>query len=651
MLDKLIHALVESENEAADDLLLEALGLGNDREKTVVLDALMRRQTLHGLGGVVAQFAELPESLRLRILKDIKSFHPALRECGRSTDIARRLGAIRLIALGKQGRLSYVVSENLHETDEQLQRGAIEALVALARWVAVETRRVQGSPAVEPSTDPASTVAAASSLATEPGIGPRELLEQRPEIEQAVARAIDVYRGKFGQDLLRAAMLLCDWPGSKTLEILRIAKHGGQSAMIRRLEQPPASEHVEAFLLGASHGGVRQHFGIVFSHITEPPVLDALLRKTYWLKDNQLQLCMHQVTRGVWFNDGDLVRDIERRSAQTSLIGEWIVAAGLNDVGQDERLQRLLENAANDFAGRVRLFRLVAQRPRGASLQIIRNLLNDADERLQRMAAREIVRRNPPDAENILLQMMTSVPDSVRRVIGRALGESGFENFWDRFDDMDKPTRKSAGTAMLKLLADAPQRLSRLMSNGPVQQRLKAMQVVQELEMAEQLRSALTHLSNDPNPKLRSKAIFLLGGVATGSEDLLLEHVLNDSDARVRANAIEVLEEREDPQYISVLTKLARQATNRERANAIKALHRLRVGTASQQLLNMLRDERADHRISAMWALRQIGWWQMLREVGNLAKTDNNVRVRRYATGVLRSVIDIVERERKGKTG
>jgi hypothetical protein len=98
-----------------------------------------------------------------------------------------------------------------------------------------------------------------------------------------------------------------------------------------------------------------------------------------------------------------------------------------------------------------------------------------------------------------------------------------------------------------------------------------------------------------------------------------------------------------------VLTKLAREATNRERANAVKALHRLRVGTASQQLLNMLRDDRPEHRISALWALRQIGWWQMLREVGNLAKTDNNTRVRRYATGVLRSVIDIVERERKGK--
>src|SRR5205823_11484150 len=129
----------------------------------------------------------------------------------------------------------------------------------------------------------------------------------------------------------------------------------------------------------------------------------------------------------------------------------------------------------------------------------------------------------------------------------------------------------------------------------PVPQRLKALQMAQELELIEQLQPALTQMASDPNPKLRSKAMHLLGeapaGGVGGATDVLLEHVLNDEDARVRANAIEVLEERQDPAYIPVLTKLARESSNRERANAIKALHRLRVGTASQQLMNMLKDE------------------------------------------------------------
>src|SRR6185437_258994 len=181
-----------------------------------------------------------------------------------------------------------------------------------------------------------------------------ELLSQRPEIEAAVARALDVHRGRHGQDLLRAALLLCDWPGSKTLAILHTAKHGGQSPMVRRLQQPPAAEHVEAFLLGASHGQLRSHFGIAFSHIEEAPVLDALLRKTHWLKDHQLQLCVHQVNRGKWFGEAELIHDISRRDpVDAARVGEWIAASGLHDVMQDERLEKVRQYIGDNFEGKL----------------------------------------------------------------------------------------------------------------------------------------------------------------------------------------------------------------------------------------------------------------------------------------------------------
>jgi hypothetical protein len=106
----------------------------------------------------------------------------------------------------------------------------------------------------------------------------------------------------------------------------------------------------------------------------------------------------------------------------------------------------------------------------------------------------------------------------------------------------------------------------------------------------------------------------------------------------VRANAIEVLESRQKTEYLPLLAQRARAANNRERANAIKALHRMKVRVAGQSLLLMLRDERPEHRISALWTLHQIGWWRLLNEVGRLAKEDANLRVRRYALNVLRTV-------------
>jgi HEAT repeat protein len=353
---------------------------------------------------------------------------------------------------------------------------------------------------------------------------------------------------------------------------------------------------------------------------------------------------MHQVNRGTWLQEGELLRDIARREpGEVCKIGNWLAVSGMHDLMQDERLTVLAQKAAGDVGGRLRLLRIAMLRKKPSSVQFLRNMLTDADERFMRMAAREIVRRRPPDFENMLLQLMISAPASVRRVVSRALGHSGFENYWDRFDGLDRPTRKHAGKAMLKLLPDAAQRLGRRLISGPVEQRLKALQMTQELGLAEALREAIVGLTSHAHPKVRSKAISVLGELPSAGVELLVERIVSDADSRVRANAIEVLENRRDPQLIPLLFERARNATNRERANAIKALSKMRVGNVGPVLQAMLQDQRAEHRISAMWALKQMGWWKLLHDVGRIAKQDTNIRVRRYAVGVLKNVAEMVQ--------
>src|SRR4051794_13783176 len=353
MLQDLLQALVDSKNEAADDVMTEALRIGTESEQTVALGALFRRKSVRGLSGVIELYDALPQSLQTGILANIGIFHHALRECGRSDRQELRLASMKLIALARQGMLAYVLSENLHDPDDTLAKAAVDAMVAMARWVAMETRSLQRGSRIE---DRGSKDRSSPSTMLDPQSAYSNLLTNRPEIEAAVARAMDVHRGKHGQELLRAALLLCDWPGSKTLHILQTMKHAGQSPMVRRLQQPPASEHVEAFLLGASHGQLRSHFGIAFSHIEEAPVLDALIRKTHWLKDHQLQLCVHQVTRGAWWDEADLLHDIDRRPASDAVkIAEWISASGTHDTIQDQRMDALRMHAKEDFGARLRL--------------------------------------------------------------------------------------------------------------------------------------------------------------------------------------------------------------------------------------------------------------------------------------------------------
>ena len=230
-------------------------------------------------------------------------------------------------------------------------------------------------------------------------------------------------------------------------------------------------------------------------------------------------------------------------------------------------------------------------------------MLNDPDERLMRMAARELIRRRPTDFENMLLQLMTNAPESVRRVVSRAIGQSGFDQFWLRFDKLDRSTRKHAGRAMLKILPDAVGRLRRRLAGGAPEQRIKAMQMTQELGLAEELRDSIVTACTDSNPRLRSKAVSVLGEVKVVPTDVVIERLVTDSDPRVRANAIEVMESRPQARLLPVLVQRAMAVNNRERANAIKAMHGMKVGAAAGQLLHMLRDTRPEHRISALWTL------------------------------------------------
>src|SRR4051794_10441676 len=209
MIQQLLQALIASKNEAADEVLLEALRLGNPQEQATALDALIQRETTRGLSGVIGLYDSLSDPLKLIVLEKIKAFHHALRECGRSDDAELRTWALKLIALGRQGKLAYVLSENLHNTEEALSKSAVEALVALARWLATETRNL-----VRLEEEDRARVY-------------KSINDNRPDVEEAIARAMDVHRGKHGPELLRAALLLCDWPGSKALAILHTAKHGG----------------------------------------------------------------------------------------------------------------------------------------------------------------------------------------------------------------------------------------------------------------------------------------------------------------------------------------------------------------------------------------------------------------------------------------
>lgn len=670
MVEQLLKTLIAADNEAADDVLLEALRLGSPSEQARCLEALLTRKTPTGIFGLLRQFPELASSHRLAILERAGGeLYHLLPEAGRADDPAVRCGALRVIAMARLGRLAYVISENLHHPDAAVAATAVDALVALARFVATEVRRLQ-SPTL---------------AATERSRACRRLLEMRPDIESAVYRAIDLRRlardaaapaeppvnqpaeGVPGEgpiagvidgrrqhklaDLLRAALLLADHPASRTLAVLSTSHDGGVSPLVRQLLQPPDAEHVDALLLGVTHGQLRSTFPAAIASLDSPPALDGLLRRTHYLKDHRLELAVRQVSRGVWWTQASLLKDLARRPADdfAARTGEWIAASAAHDIVQDDKLIHVLGHVRHDPTARLRLLRIALRRPRGGSLALLRRFLDDPDETLQRIATREIVRRKPADYSSVLLGLMKSGPESVRRVAARAISANAFDNFFERFDRLDPPTRERAGRAVFKLLPDALQRLTRKLTAGPPDDRVRALAVVETLQLADRLRDAVLGLLTHDHPKVRSKAVTVAGLLSEPVPDAMLDRALADPDPRVRANAIEVLEKLRREDYVQLLAVRARATAGRERANAIKALYTLRGQAALPQLTLMLRDPRPQHRISALWAARHVGLFSTLNEILQLAQTESDPRVRRYAQAALRYIAERVRAAQSGQ--
>ncbi|HQY88549.1 MAG TPA: hypothetical protein PK402_07815, partial [Tepidisphaeraceae bacterium] len=352
----LLRALIASPNLAADDVLIDALRIGQAHEQPIILAALLSRKSVRGLSGVVELYEKLPERLQVDVLENIGEFHPAIRECARSEIPTRRINAMKMIAHGRQGRLSYVLGENLHSGDEQFSKAAASAMSALARWVVRSTRMLQ----VGASEESSMLIAADAELSSSSNRRAlyQQITENRSEIEDMIVRAVELHRGSRQQELLHAALILCDSAASVVLSILTTSRHGGQNVFARKVQLTPEADHVPAFLVAGAYGGLRSHFGQAFSKIDQGNQLDALLRKTHWLLDNNLQLCVKQAAGGAWLDEPVLADDLARRTpTQAAQISDWVLSSGLSDQLTDARLARITQACGDNTTAKARLLR------------------------------------------------------------------------------------------------------------------------------------------------------------------------------------------------------------------------------------------------------------------------------------------------------
>ena len=152
----------------------------------------------------------------------------------------------------------------------------------------------------------------------------------------------------------------------------------------------------------------------------------------------------------------------------------------------------------------------------------------------------------------------------------------------------------------------------------------------------------LGQLQKHPDPRVRSKAVLLMG--ATNKNAKWVEQSLGESDARIRANAIESLWAVESPEALSVLWAATTDPDNRVAGNAVLGLFRHGQPASIAAILQLARHRLEDFRATAAWVITETADPRFLPMAVDLMR-ETNPTARKHAFRAVAALKAIENRE------
>ena len=155
---------------------------------------------------------------------------------------------------------------------------------------------------------------------------------------------------------------------------------------------------------------------------------------------------------------------------------------------------------------------------------------------------------------------------------------------------------------------------------------LRVLNNLERVMDARRVAPRLLPLLRHPDPKLRSKAVRIIGRCCRNAHWVARQ--LADPDPRTRANAMEALWGIADPESRNLLKKAAMDADNRMAGNALLGLYRAGDPSSIGELVRMAANPDAAFRLSAAWAMGESGDGRFHDALSALAE-DKDPRIRK----------------------
>lgn len=620
----IMPAILSHKSALIDQALSEAIRAAEPEETGRLAQAVLGRDRPDRSVGLILRYHELPEETRHTLVARTEEMSSAIRKAATRHGVQGARNALALIEQAASTRMAYLVTALIRHADPAIRDRAADCLLGMALRC-----RTTGSDSM-PHLDAVS----ASFLI------------------EAVEQAIVLYANHDHTAVLEAMAHLQPRPMPEAQAALRNGEHPAiqhttamasvaatphtRRALLAWVGLPPLRESAVEGLQQANHLG-RLDEALHTGHLLALPSIRLGLRRTH----EPQRLWPNAKQRGQMPEAAQRHLPAFASAMPMDPQDHVLLLAGLarssHDATRLATLRRLLQIATDP-----------APRDPYAvdnANDAIATFTNDALMPLARTALWHLIHIQYAGLPRILANLVNSKHPQVRAVAARRLAPLGFERFWTAWPKLDPARRVAAGRALLKIDPDFHRHLGTRLSSRDPSLRLRALGIVATLGQGSYFEPALVELANSDDVRVVASAVRALGDCTGEAAQQVLSQALEHDDSRVRANAVEALAKSDATKHLGKLMDIAQHDIQRPRANAIKQLMDLRAKDALPALTTMLHDKRAEHRVSALWLIDELGLLQLARQVAEMSITDQDEQVKQRANQVIQHLIDELEHQ------
>lgn len=621
----ILPAVVSHRSAVIDQALSAALPHAEAQEVGPLAQAVLGRARPDRSVGLILEYDRVPPEFQHQVIERAEELTPAIRRAATRHGERGALNALRVIEAGAATPMAYLVTAMLRNSSKAVRLRASSCLLALS---------------LRCSTCP------------EHRDLPHLSARQAKFLVEAVEQAVVMYANADRPALLRAMTHLLPRGMPEALAAMRNPEHPAVEPMRELLAKPADQANRSALLL------------LMSVHPVGPAARAGLIAAN---QQNRLADALHS---GHLLSLPGVKRELKRERRPDSLwpdarqtramptaaqrwLPAYLAAMPLDPQEQVLRLARLSKATAvqTRLAVLRRLLRLARQPRDGHTAaadnanDVIAAFTGDADVALARTALWHLMNIDYAGLPRILANLVNSRHPEVRAVAARRLAPLGFERYWQAWPKLDPDRRIAAGRALIKIDAEFHRHLgARLASRDPAN-RMRALGIIGALGQGAFFEQALIDLAGSSDARVVASAVRALGGCTSDTAHEVLSLALEHDDTRIRANAVEALASTDAAKHLDRLLAIAQHDVQRPRANAIRQLMELRTKDALPALNHMLHDPRAEHRVSALWLIDEMGLLQLARQVAELSVTDEDARVKERAAQVIQHLIDDLEHQ------